>query len=110
MKVENIYNMFDVEELHLLLDSNVIKENDNRPASRNYHDTKERIMNGQKVIYTTIPQFLCFQYAKRLFVHVNNEIHEITLGSCDGTDKEIRSAHNLEKILFAGGFDWFTNE
>jgi len=63
------------------------------------------------IVHTTQPHFLSFDYLPaRLFVHFYNnnreEIHEITLGSCEGTDKELRKAHNLEKMLLAGSFDW----
>ena len=37
----------------------------------------------------------------------NEEIHEITVGRCKGTKKELRPAHNLERMLLAGAFDWF---
>lgn len=60
------------------------------------------------VIKTTQVNFLSFDYKRRLFVHISeSEVHEITLGNCDGTDKEIREAHNLEKMLIAGSFSWF---
>lgn len=59
------------------------------------------------IVRTTITHFLSWDYGERLFVHVNNEVHEITLGDCEGTDKDIRVAHNLEKMLFSGKFSWF---
>lgn len=59
------------------------------------------------IVYTTQPYFLQFQYTDRLFVHVMGEKHEITLGECDGTDREIRPGHNLERLLLNGEFSWF---
>ena len=83
-----------------------------------YINTKKAIdkaLNDKNVeheVHTSQPHFLSFKYLPaRLFVHVRNnrdeEIHEITLGSCDGTDKELREAHNLEKLLLGGAFSWF---
>lgn len=75
-----------------------------------YIDTKSAIERGDKVIHTTQPHFLRFRYGYRLFVHTDRNDangHEITLGECEGTNKEIREAHNIEKMLFAGTFDWF---
>lgn len=72
-----------------------------------YKDTLNAIEREERVINTTLTHFLCFDYAKRLFVHINDEVHEITLGDCEGTERLIREAHNLEKMLIAGEFDWF---
>lgn len=68
------------------------------------------------VIHTTQPHFLSFKYLPaRLFVHFYNkgdqeEIHEISLGRCEGTEKELREAHNLERMLLAGSFNWWKGE
>ena len=64
-------------------------------------------------VHTTQLHFLSFKYLPaRLFVHFYNkdnkeEIHEITLGRCEGTEKELREAHNLKRMLLAGSFDWW---
>jgi len=72
-----------------------------------YRETLNKINNGYEVVNTTQPAFLQFKYAKRLFVRVKGEEHEITLGKCEGTDKEIRKVHNIEKMLLNGAFDYF---
>ena len=48
-----------------------------------------------------------FDLGYRIFVHYS-EIEppfEITLGDCEKIDREIRMAHNLEKMLISGAFD-----
>ena len=72
-----------------------------------YQDTVDMLNADISIIHTTQPAFLQFKYAKRLFIILNKEIHEITLGKCEGTDKEIRKAHNIEKMLLNGAFDYF---
>ena len=71
-----------------------------------YQETFQAI-NTKSVVQTTQPAFLQFKYAKRLYVVVNDKIHEITLGKCEGTDREIHEAHNIEKMLLNGAFDYF---
>lgn len=75
-----------------------------------YEDTMREICDGLRDIYTTVPHFLNFKYAKRLFVHVDNDIHEITIGKCDGTTREISESTNIEKLLNAGEFDWWAKK
>ena len=43
----------------------------------------------------------------RIFIHPQSgfgDVFEITLGSCDRTDREIRPAHNLPNMLMSGEF------
>lgn len=72
-----------------------------------YQETLNNINGGYDVVITTQPAFLQFKYAKRLFVKVNGEEHEITLGKYEGIDREIKKFHNIEKMLLNGAFDWF---
>lgn len=105
-----------IKEIHLHLNPN-IKDNDKWIIEDNFMDTKRIIKEAmkspyQEVIHTTQTHFLSFNYLPaRLFVHINrndkNEIHEITLYNCEGTEKELRQAHNIERMLIAGAFDWF---
>lgn len=66
-------------------------------------------------LITPQPHFLNFKYSDRLFVTINNRdgngyhTHEITLGKCDGTDREITKSLNLEKLLYSGEFSWYRN-
>lgn len=72
-----------------------------------YQETLDWLKENPFMVPTTQTHFLQFKYAKRLFVRVNGEIHEITLGKCEGTDREIRPAHNIEMMLLNGAFDYY---
>ena len=108
-----------LKEIHLHLKI-TNKEQTNLLYYEDYISTKRAIEKAlesdeDEAIHTTQPHFLSFQYLPtRLFVHSyngddeeNEEIHEITLENCEGTEKELRPAHNIEKMLLAGSFDWF---
>lgn len=76
-----------------------------------YIETEQAIYSPNiDIIHTTQLSFLSFRYAERLFVHVGKEVHEITLGECEGTDREIREEHSLDKMLINGVFDWFNRK
>ena len=108
-----------LKEIHLHLEMKLYDIEKGYYIYEDYIETKKMIqkaLNDQDfdyIIHTTQPHFLSFDYLPaRLFVHFYNkdnqeEIHEITLGSCEGTDKELREAHNLERMLLAGSFDWW---
>lgn len=59
-----------------------------------------------KIVHTTQPHYCQFRYGK-IFVHIGGKMHEITIGDCDGTNREMREGHNLEQMLFSGEFSWF---
>lgn len=94
------------EEIHLWIDLMCCK----KYLCTNYWSTILEINSIYPIVHTTQPHFLQFRYAKRLFVHVNGECHEITLGNCEGTNIEIREGHDIEKMLFVGEFNWFRSE
>lgn len=75
-----------------------------------FKETEVAIKQKKEVVCTTQTHFLSFKYAERLFVRVNGREYEITLGKCEGTSREIKVSHNLERLLFAGEFDWFEGE
>lgn len=95
------------KQLHLWL------EEPRHHIENDYISTQKAINDGKSYIETLQPHFLSFQYGYRLFVHIDVDDvdgHEITLGNCMGIDKSIRESHNIEKMLFAGVFDWFSND
>lgn len=95
-----------VKELHLYLDLKDLAKTEY--ACDTYRETQKRFestLNG--IVRTTIPFFLSFEFADRLFVHCNGDIHELTIGECEGTNRYIKESHNLQKMLFAGEFSWF---
>lgn len=85
----------------------VVHPNDDFMCITNYKETLEEL-GKRNILHTTQLEFLSFKYAERLFVRINdNEMHEITLGKCDGIDREIREAHNLRHMLLSGAFDYY---
>jgi hypothetical protein len=96
-------------ELHLLMDSKSVEkyENCGNTVHKTYIETKNAVDSQTPLIFTTLTHFLSWNYATRLFVHINGEEHELTIGDCEGTTREIRAGHNLEKLLISGEFDWW---
>lgn len=74
-----------------------------------YVATKKAIEQGQDQIYTTqvaLVSTSLIHAGYRIFIYPSvGKPFEITLGKCANTSKEIREAHNLEKLLVNGGFD-----
>ncbi len=96
-------------ELHLLMDSDSVRrfESCGNTVHKTYVDTENAVYSQTPLIFTTITHFLRWSFATRLFVHINGGEHELTIGDCEGTTREIRAGHNLEKLLISGEFDWW---
>lgn len=96
------------KEFHLYFaDCQATKEN---YCLHTYAATEDAINQGQEKIHTTqvasVGTHLITQHGYKIFIYPRvGEPFEITLGKCANTSKEIREAHNLEKLLVNGGFD-----
>lgn len=73
-----------------------------------YDTTKAKLNCREDIIHTTQTAFLKTSILDeyKLFVHRYGQQIEITLGSCQGTDREIKAGDNLEKLVLAGEFDF----
>lgn len=72
-----------------------------------HNGTKWSVENSVKVIHTTALTMLSFDLLDdgyRIFLHENDKVLECKPGM-DGTEKEIRRAHNILRIVVAGVFD-----
>jgi hypothetical protein len=75
---------------------------------KTYDGTKYAIEKGREIIHTTSIANISFDLLDlgyRIFVHRNGRVLECKLGSMDGTEKEIRKAHNLLKLIMGHVFD-----
>ena len=93
-----------VKEFHVWLDD-IGTPND---MIISYETTKGAYNIKQSIINTTQTAFLKTYILDdyRLFVHRYGEVIELTLGSCQGTDREIKTTDNLEKLVLGGEFDF----
>ena len=110
--MNDIYELKYGREVHLLMDEDSVAQTlkNGLHVYSTYIETERALYDANiKFVYTTVTHFLRWCFAERLFVHINGEIHEITLGDCDGTTREIREAHNIEHMLIAGEFDWWND-
>ena len=94
-----------MKELHIYLNGNYPPD-----TITNYADTMSAIETGKEIVITTQPHFCSFDWALdhgyNLCVHMlDDSVIWPKIGSNDFTDKELRRAHRLEKMLLAGAFN-----
>lgn len=101
-----------IKELHLLMDEAAVRETESKGGRvfNTFVETDGAVREAERYgVFTTLTHFLSFSNAERLFVHINGEIHELTLWDCEGTERVIRPGHNLEKLLISGEFNWWND-
>lgn len=93
-----------MKEIHFYLDAPY----DPARTFHTYDGTNDAIKKGREIIHTTSIANISFDLLDlgyRIFVHRNGRALECKLGSMDGTEKEIRKAHNLLKFIMGHVFD-----
>ena len=72
-----------------------------------HEDTKQAVKNNAKNIHTTALTMLSFDLLDsnyKIYLHENNKVLECKPGM-EGTEKDIRRAHNILRIVVADVFD-----
>lgn len=83
----------------------------NKTSATDYYSylgTLEAINDERGIIKTTQLSLLSTTLLEkyRVFLHKDNKQIEITLGDCQGTDRNIKVTDNLEKLVMAGEFNF----
>jgi hypothetical protein len=83
----------------------------NRTCASDYYSyfgTLEAINDERDIIKTTQLSLLSTSLLEkyRVFLHKDGKQIEITLGDCQGTDRNIKATDNLEKLVMAGEFNF----
>ena len=84
------------KEIHFHLDFSYDPDH----TFKTYDGTNWAIERGKDVIHTTSIANISFD-----LLDLNGRVLECKLGSMDGTEKEIRKAHNLLKLIMGHVFD-----
>lgn len=94
------------KELHLYLDLDDLGADEY--ACDTYKETQhafESTLTG--IIRTTIPYFLSFNFAEKLFVHCSGEVHELKYDFIKYNEIRLGEPYNKEFMLLSGRYPWF---
>lgn len=96
------------KELHIWMGINYRKHIKLEDMFITLEETERALNENKECIHTTQPHVCSTRWivkGYRVFVHMlNNEVVEMKLGYINENMKEIRVAHNLEKMLLSGLF------
>lgn len=99
-----IGDKMDEKEIHFYKDWSF---NEDVDIIVTHEDTKQAVHNNAKIIHTTALTMLSFDLLDsnyRIYLHENNKVLECKPGM-EGTEKDIRKAHNILRIVVADVFD-----
>lgn len=78
-----------------------------------YHQAKEAVGADDSLVITNCLSFFSFDYGSVRLLKENGDYmnsKEILLNNGDYTNKEIRTSHNLQKLLLSGSLKWQKGE
>ena len=110
--LDSINEVFEAEEeckpisdreLHIHISQSTMKGR----ILATYNATDYEAKTSQNIVHTTQLACCSFKYDRRIFIHYGGEVHEITLGDCEGTKKRIDRSTDILDMLLSGEFDWF---
>lgn len=90
------------KEFHVYLDTHIMV------GYQTYFETLKALNDEYPIIKTTQLSLLSTTLLEkyRVFLHRGDKQIEITLGDCQGTDRNIKATDNLEKLVMAGEFNF----
>ena len=95
------------KEIHFYM--NITKCDERSDMLYTFLDTKTAIENNQTEIHTTSITNLGFadllDDGYRIYLHKDGKVLELSVGMKNIRGRDIRKAHNMEKILRSGFFD-----
>lgn len=100
-----------MKQIHFWKDTNNIGSIMYELTLKTHNATMSAIRIGEEIIHTYAISALDFSYlldcGYDIYLHENGKSFQIKEGNVVATDKEIRKAHNIEKIWIGGGFSGF---
>lgn len=99
------YDPISDRELHIHISQSTMEGK----VLATYNAADYEARTSQNIVHTTQLACCSFKYNRRIFIHIHygGEVHEITLGDCEGTKKRIDKSTDILDMLLSGEFDWF---